>query len=83
MAQFNELDIVRLLETHEGPGNYSQGVVQTVPAGSEGTILMDFRQGEAFEVEFTIREPEYDGDELLHAGTFHIITLKPGQIAPA
>ncbi|MBC17096.1 MAG: hypothetical protein CL942_08595 [Desulfovibrio sp.] len=83
MAQLKEYDTIRLLEAQEGPGHYSQGVVHTVPVGTEGTILEVFDQGASFEVEFTIREPEFDGDELLHTGTFHIITLKPGQIAPA
>lgn len=83
MAQFKQFDTIRLLEAQEGPGHYSQGVVHAVPVGAEGTILEVFDHGASLEVEFTVSEPEFDGDTVLHAGTFHIITLKPDQIAPA
>ncbi len=80
---YKELDTIRLLEAQEGPGNYSQGEVRAVPAGAVGTVLGAAAGGESVEVEFTVREPEFDGDEVLHPGTFHVLTLKPGQIAPA
>ncbi|GEM_PF-1344394 len=83
MAQFKQFDTVRLLQAHEGPGNYSQGVVHAVPAGTEGTVLEVFGRNEAFEVEFIISRPEFHGDEVAHPGTYHVVTLTPDHIAPA
>jgi hypothetical protein len=70
--QFEMFDVVRVLEQHEGRGNYSLGEVCVVPAGETGAILNIFGDGEAFEVDFNL-------------GTHgsHIITLRPHEIEPA
>lgn len=81
--RFKEYDDVRLLKAHEGPGNYSQGEVHNVPAGTEGTIIDVLSQGNAFEVEFMLSEPQLADNVVVDSGTWHIITLTPDQIALA
>lgn len=79
---YHELDTVRLLEAQDGPGNYGLGEVHAVPAGALGAVVSVFDDG-AVEVEFAVSQPKFDGDRLVHPGTYHIITLTPDQIAPA
>lgn len=82
-ALFEEFSAVRLLERHEAESNYGSDGLRLLAAGSVGTIIEVFGNGAAFEVEFTVREPQFDGNKVLDAGTFHVVTLRPDQIEPA
>jgi hypothetical protein len=74
---------VRLLRPHVGHDAYGVGGEHSLPAGSVGTVVARLGNGAAFEVEFTVRPPLFDGDAVLDAGEYHHVTLTPDQIAPA
>lgn len=77
-----EFTLVRLLQPHVGSDAYGVGGEHSLPAGSVGTIVAILGDGKAFEVEFTVRPPQFDGDAVLDAGEYHHVTLTPDQIAP-
>jgi hypothetical protein len=83
MATFEEFSLVRLREGHVGHDAYGVGGEHNLPAGSVGTVVALLGGGAAYEVEFTVREPQFDGDQVLDAGEYHHVSLRPHQIAPA
>lgn len=81
MSRFNEFDNVRLRDTLTAKESYGDET-RTVEAGTEGTIVDVLSPGEAFEVEFMLAEPQFNGDELIHSGIWHMVTLTADKIAP-
>lgn len=73
MPRFNEFDCVRVVEPLPYTTCGMTGEVRTVPAGTVWTILEIYAadsDDEAYEVECMLRKPEFDGDEVLHSGTW-------------
>lgn len=57
----NELDVVRLPESFSFDTS-DQGTM-TIPAGTEGTVLDIYHDGEAFGVDFLLEEPRFTPDD--------------------
>ena len=83
-ATYKEFATVRLVGPCTGRSAYGpETTMHHFPAGTIGAII-DTLDGTAFEVEFTVREPEFSPDgEVLDYGEYCILTLRPDQIEPA
>jgi len=80
---FEEFSMVRLREAYTGRDVYCGGEEHHLPAGTQGAIVDVLWDGEAFEVDFQISLPQFDGDELLDAGESMVVTLRRDQLLPA
>lgn len=76
-------DTFRLSEALTAEDLYGHGDVRTLPAGAVGTVIEVFDDGAAFEVEFMVREPQFDGGQLRDPGEYHHVTLEPHQMISA
>lgn len=62
-TKIKELDEIKLTVPLEGADVFDEKAVYQLPAGTEGTVVYVFGNGEAFEVEFLIwPEPEKMGE---------------------
>ena len=81
-ARLKTFDLIRTTQPVSGRDSYGDED-RAFPAGTEGVVLDVLGGGQAFEVEFTVHLPEIDGSRLVHAGTWHTLTLTPDQLEPA
>lgn len=56
-----EFDVVRATTQIEGANHLYSKEVCTIPCGEEGTVMMVYNNGEAFEVDFTLGELDGEG----------------------
>lgn len=53
-----ELDIIRTTVPLDGPDVFDDARIHHLPVGSQGTVIEVWQNGESYEVEFAIGDPE-------------------------
>lgn len=81
MAKFVEVEVVRLIVPIDVRGEENSEAIHHLPAGIEGSVVLIHGCGEAYEVEFILREPVIGpGDEILDYGEFATAAIKADKL---